>query len=70
MERDKVMELFNGIMDRNFKVIGKKELKMDLVFGVHQKVIIMKVNGIIIVNMVKVYLNIEIVLIQVHLKVF
>lgn len=70
MERGKDMELFNGIMDKNLKVIGKKELNVDSVSGDLPKEIIMKVNGLIIGNKEKVSSSIEIVHTKEHLKTF
>lgn len=70
MEKDKDMEHLNGIMDKNFKVIGKKALKMDLVFGDLLEVIAIKANGLIIDSMVKECLNTKIVLIKANFKIF
>ena len=39
------MELFNGIMDKNFKEIGKKASNVVLVYGDLQKEIAIKENG-------------------------
>ena len=69
MGRDKGMEHSNGIMDRNFKVIGKMVLKMDSVFGDLLEVIVMKVNGLIIDSMVKEFSSIRIVLTEVNFKI-
>lgn len=69
MGRDKGMEHLNGIMDRNFKVIGKMALKMDSVFGDLLAVIAMKVNGLIIDSMVKESLNTRIVLTEGNFKI-
>lgn len=69
MGRDKDMEHLNGIMERNFKVIGKMVLKMDSVFGDLLEVIAMKVNGLIIGNMVKECLNTRIVLTEDNFKI-
>lgn len=70
MERGKDMELFNGTMDKNLKVIGKKELNVDSVSGDLPKEIIMKVNGLIIGNKEKVSSSIEIVHTKEHFKTF
>jgi hypothetical protein len=43
--KEKAMELFNGIMDKNFKEIGKKASNVVLVYGDLQKEIAIKENG-------------------------
>jgi hypothetical protein len=64
------MEYLDGIMDNHLKENGKMALRMVLVFGDLQKVILMKVNGFRIDSMERVYSNIEQVLIMVNLKTF
>lgn len=44
-EKDMVKVNLYGLTENNLMEIGLKERKMDLAFGNHQKVIIMKVNG-------------------------
>ena len=63
------MELFNGIMDRNFKEIGKKASNVVLVYGDLQKEIAIKENGWIIGNMAKEFSNTVIVHIKVNFKI-
>ena len=48
-----------GTMVKLFKVNGKAARKMDLVFGNHKKVIIMKGNGERIDSMEKEYIDIS-----------
>lgn len=55
----RVMAHLNGTMDKFFKVIGKREWKMDKVFGNLPKVIFMKDNGKIIDSMDLVISNIS-----------
>jgi hypothetical protein len=64
MEFAQDLERFYGIMDKNLKVIGRKELNVDMEYGLLQKMINMKENGYIIDNMDKVFSNIVIVLIK------
>jgi hypothetical protein len=45
MELGLDMEYFNGIMEKGFKVIGQKVLKMDMEFGLLKSMIDMKDNG-------------------------
>ena len=45
MELGLDMEYFNGIMEKGFKVIGRKVLKMDMEFGLPKSMIDMKDNG-------------------------
>lgn len=45
MELGLDMEYFNGIMEKGFKVIGRKVLKMDMEFGLLKSMIDMKDNG-------------------------
>lgn len=70
MGKEKVMVHFNGIMVKNFKETGKMGWNVVLVFGDLRKEIAIKVNGWIIDNMDKVFLNIEIVLIRENFKTF
>jgi hypothetical protein len=39
------MGYFNGIMEKGFKVIGRKESKVDMEFGLLLKMTVMKDNG-------------------------
>lgn len=64
MEFAQDLERFYGIMDKNLKVIGRKELNVDMEYGLLQKMINMKENGYIIDNMDKVFSNIVIVFIK------
>ncbi len=64
MEFAQDLERFYGIMDKSLKVIGKKELNVDMEYGLLQKMINMKENGYRIDNMDKVFSNIVIVLIK------
>jgi hypothetical protein len=64
------MEYLDGITDKYFKENGKMVLRMGLVFGDLQKVILMKANGFRIDSTERVYSNIEQVLIMVNLKTF
>jgi hypothetical protein len=66
MEKDKDMGLSNGIMVKNFKGIGKKDLKMGLEFGDLPKEIGIKENGIIISGKDKGFITTVIVYIRVH----
>ena len=50
-EKDKGMELLNGIMDRFSKEIGTMAQKMDSEYGDHLKAILMRENGWTIGNM-------------------
>jgi hypothetical protein len=63
------MELFNGIMAKNFKEIGKKAWNVVLVYGDLQKEIAIKENGWITGNMVKEFLSTVIVHIKVNFKI-
>lgn len=69
MELAPDLEHFYGIMDKNLKVIGRKELNVDMEYGLLQKMINMKENGYIIDNMDKVFSNIVIVLIKERSKI-
>ena len=64
------MEYLDGITDKYFKENGKMVLRMGVVFGDLQKVILMKANGFRIDSTERVYSNIEQVLIMVNLKTF
>ena len=64
MVKEKVMEHLNGITEKFFKVIGLMALNLDLEFGNHPKVIIIKVNGSIIARQAKEHLDIK----TVHIK--
>ena len=64
MEKEKATVLFSGIMDKNFKEIGKMESSVDLVFGGLPGETIMRVNGATIGNKVKACLNIKLALIK------
>lgn len=69
MEKDKDMVLFNGIMVKNSKGIGKTELSVGSVYGDLQKETRMKASGIITDNKEKELLNIKIVLIKDNFKI-
>ena len=58
-EFERGMESSIGTMVKLFKVNGKAARKMDLVFGNHKKVIIMKGNGERIDSMEKEYIDIS-----------
>lgn len=70
MEKDKGMELLSGIMVRNSKEIGNKELNVALVFGDLPKEIVIKVSGLTIGNMVKEFISIKIVPIKDNSNIF
>jgi hypothetical protein len=70
MGKERDMEHSNGIMEKNFKEIGRMEWKVVSVSGDHQKVITMKDSGRTIDSKAKVYLSIEIAHTKAHLKVF
>lgn len=69
MEKDKDMVLFNGIMVKNSKEIGKTELSVGSVYGDLQKETHMKASGIITDNKEKELLNIKIALIKDNFKI-
>lgn len=59
MEFEKDMVLLNGIMEKFSRGNGEMVLKTGTVFGNHQKVIFMKVNGSSIDSMEREYSNID-----------
>jgi hypothetical protein len=70
MAKDQDMAPFNGIMDKNFKEIGKKDLNVGLECGGHPMEIGIKENGLIIDSKGKGFLIIRIVYIRVNSKIF
>ncbi len=70
MELEKVMEHFNGTMDKSLKDNGKMEQKTDLVFGNPQEEIFMREIGCLTDSMEKVYISIGSVLIKENLLNF
>jgi translation initiation factor 6 (eIF-6) len=70
MGKDKGMVFSNGIMEKGFKGIGRKDSNVDLVFGGLPMEIGIKDNGLIIDSKGKGFLTIEIVYIQANSKIF
>lgn len=70
MELEKVMEHFNGTMDKSLKDNGKMEQKTDLVFGNPQEEIFMREIGCLTNSMEKVYISIGSVLTKENLLNF
>ena len=68
MDWGMTLELFNGIMGRYLKGIGKMEWKMDMASGNLHKDTIMRVIGLIIDNRAREFLSIDLVHIEVFLS--
>lgn len=69
MEKEKAMELFNGITEKDLRGTGKKVWKVVLVYGDLQKEIIMKVSGAIIDKRVRGCLSIKLALTKENLSI-